>query len=146
MLQIVACVFMGNQLVRYRISDGQAVFDLTRYEAWLYARDNKIYNVKAIGSGTAPGLTGINGFELKKLPRFRWQVSKTQGLNNNFKDSREGLSGAAADNKADISKLSTRATLTAEEIKKLPLFMKVDTEGQAVKKVPLKERLNTIRR
>lgn len=71
MLTVTARIFSNNQLVGYRLSDGQSTQDLTKIQAWTYAKNKQIANVVAIGNEQEPGLSGINGFELKKLPEVQ---------------------------------------------------------------------------
>ena len=71
MLTVTARIFSNNQLVGYRLSDGQSTQDLTKIQAWTYAKNKQIANVVAIGNEQEPGLSGINGFELKRLPEVQ---------------------------------------------------------------------------
>lgn len=71
MLTVTARIFSNNQLVGYRLSDGQSTQDLTKIQAWAYAKNKQIANVVAIGNEQEPGLSGINGFELKRLPEVQ---------------------------------------------------------------------------
>lgn len=71
MLTVTARIFSNNQLVGYRLSDGQSTHDLTKIQAWTYAKNKQIANVVAIGNEQEPGLSGINGFELKRLPEVQ---------------------------------------------------------------------------
>ena len=43
---------------------------LNKQDTWKLARENKIANVKAVGRTPDKGLSGTNGFELKKLPYY----------------------------------------------------------------------------
>lgn len=79
MLAVTARLFKDNQLVGYRLSDGQAIQDFTKQQAWLYAKNKQILNVVATGTEADPGLSGTNGFELKKLPEVKWgETRKTE--------------------------------------------------------------------
>lgn len=71
MLTVTARIFSNNQLVGYRLSDGQSTQELTKIQAWTYAKNKQIANVVATGNEQEPGLSGINGFELKKLPEVQ---------------------------------------------------------------------------
>lgn len=71
MLTVTARIFSNSQLVGYRLSDGQSTQDLTKIQAWAYAKNKQIANVVATGNEQEPGLSGINGFELKKLPEVQ---------------------------------------------------------------------------
>lgn len=72
MLVVTARLFKDNQLVGYRLSDGQSTKDFTKQQAWLYAKNKQIANVVATGNEQEPGLSGINGFELKSLEQIKW--------------------------------------------------------------------------
>lgn len=80
MLRVTARLFKDNQLVGYRLSDGQQQRDLTIPETWMYAKNKMIENVRATGDTQQPGLSGTNGFELKKLPQIKWERNKTGDL------------------------------------------------------------------
>lgn len=70
MLRVVGRIFNGKSLVGYQLTDGQQSKPVTKLEAWQYAKNNQIMNVRAIGTIENPGLSGINGFELKELPQI----------------------------------------------------------------------------
>ena len=70
MLVVTARLFKDNQLVGYRLSDGQSTQDLTKQQAWIYAKNKQIVNVIATGTADEPSISGTNGFELKKLPEI----------------------------------------------------------------------------
>ena len=72
MLVVTARLFKDNQLVGYRLSDGQSAKDFTKQQAWLYAKNKQIANVVATGNEQEPGLSGVNGFELKSLEQIKW--------------------------------------------------------------------------
>lgn len=72
MLVVTARLFKDNQLVGYRLSDGQKQQDFTKQQAWMYAKNKQILNVTATGTEVDPGISGTNGFELKKLPEIKW--------------------------------------------------------------------------
>lgn len=82
MLQITARLFKHNQLTGYRISDGQQEQDFNKMQAWMFAKQNQIINVKAIGSGDNGdfGLSGTNGFELKSLPQIKLDETRVQEI------------------------------------------------------------------
>ncbi len=88
MLAITARLFKDNQLVGYRITDGQQELDVTRLQAWMYAKQRQIMNVKAIGNENDASISGTNGFELKSLPQIKWNDRKPIQKNNNY-DSRD---------------------------------------------------------
>lgn len=73
MLVVTARLFKDNQLVGYRLSDGQQEQNLSVLQAWMYAKNKQVQNVVAIGNQSDPGLSGTNGFELKKLPQIKWE-------------------------------------------------------------------------
>lgn len=73
MLVVTARLFKDNQLVGYQLSDGNRTKEFTKQQAWLYAKSKQIINVVATGTQDDPGLSGTNGFELKKLPEVKWQ-------------------------------------------------------------------------
>lgn len=79
MLVVTARLFKDNQLVGYRLSDGQSTQDLTKQQAWMYAKNKQIFNVVATGTEQDPGLSGIDGFELKSLPQIKWQEKHING-------------------------------------------------------------------
>lgn len=68
MLQVTERVFDNGKLVGYKVTDGQSTQIIDKSQAWLYAKDKQLFNVKAIGDISNPGLSGTNGFELKRLP------------------------------------------------------------------------------
>ena len=72
MLTVTARLFKDNQLVGYRLSDGQSTQDFTKQQAWTYAKNKQIANVVATGTEQEPGLSGVNGFELKSLEQIKW--------------------------------------------------------------------------
>lgn len=80
MLVVTARLFKDNQLVGYRLSDGQSTQDLTKQQAWMYAKNKQIFNVVATGTEQDPGLSGIDGFELKSLPQIKWQEKSDLSL------------------------------------------------------------------
>lgn len=71
MLVITARIFKDNQLVGYQLSDGSQTQSLSKLDTWMYAKNKQIMNVVATGTAENPGLSGTNGFELKKLPEIR---------------------------------------------------------------------------
>ncbi len=73
MLVVTARLFKDNQLVGYQLSDGQSTQDCTKQQAWYYAKNKQILNVVATGNEANPGLSGTNGFELKKIPEIKWK-------------------------------------------------------------------------
>ncbi len=81
MLTVTARIFSNNQLVGYRLSDGQSTQDLTKIQAWTYAKNKQIANVVATGNEQEPGLSGTKGFELKQLPEIKWG-EKTKNNND----------------------------------------------------------------
>jgi len=47
----------------------------------MYAKNKEVMNVTATGTANDPGLSGTNGFELKKLPEIQWgDISKKQKI------------------------------------------------------------------
>lgn len=82
MLQITARLFKYNQLTGYRISDGQQEQDFNKMQTWMFAKQNQLLNVKAIGSGDNGdfGLSGTNGFELKSLPQIKLDEPRVQEI------------------------------------------------------------------
>ena len=50
MLVVTARLFKDNQLVGYRFSDGQTTQDLTKQQAWAYAKNKQIVSVVATGT------------------------------------------------------------------------------------------------
>ncbi|MCM1219500.1 MAG: hypothetical protein NC548_33895 [Lachnospiraceae bacterium] len=74
-ITITARLFKNNQLWGYRITDGQSTIDVNREQAWMYAKQKRVANVTAVGSGGNGdyGLSGTNGFELKSLPQIKWE-------------------------------------------------------------------------
>ena len=82
MLVVTARLFYCNQLVGYQLSDGNQTREFTKQQAWLYAKNKQILNVVATGTEADPGLSGTNGFELKKLPEVKWGTSQIQVPNN----------------------------------------------------------------
>lgn len=89
MLTITARVMNGTSVVGYQLSDGVQTQLATKEQAWLYAKNKQIYNVIATGDQSNPGLSGTNGFELKKLPDIN--EGKTDA---NYKYSPQDLIGA----------------------------------------------------
>lgn len=81
MLVVTARLFKDNQLVGYRLSDGQSIQDFTKQQTWLYAKNKQIINVIATGTEANPGLSGTKGFELKQLPEIKWG-EKTKNNND----------------------------------------------------------------
>ena len=71
MLTITARIFKDNQLVGYQLSDGNVSRRFSKLETWMYAKNKVIANVIATGTEENPGLSGTNGFELKKLPELK---------------------------------------------------------------------------
>lgn len=71
MLVITARIFKDNQLVGYQLSDGNVLRRFSKLETWMYAKNKVIANVIATGTEENPGLSGTNGFELKKLPELK---------------------------------------------------------------------------
>lgn len=69
MSSIVARLMDGNKVYGYsvRLDNGQ-VSQLTKEQVFVMAKEKQLMNVKATGNSPADGITGINGFELKKLP------------------------------------------------------------------------------
>lgn len=86
MLVVTARLFKDNQLVGYRLSDGQSTQDLTKQQAWMYAKNKQIFNVVATGTEQDPGLSGIDGFELKSLPQIKWQAQPTKDIKYDAQD------------------------------------------------------------
>ncbi|MCM1542119.1 MAG: hypothetical protein NC121_12790 [Blautia sp.] len=90
MLQVTARVFDNNQLVGYQITDGSQTQLFTRQQAWLFAKNRQLINVVATGDAANPGLSGTNGFELKRLPEIKWKepqsVKTSQKLNFTTQD------------------------------------------------------------
>jgi len=76
MLVVTARLFKDNQLVGYRLSDGQSTQDLTKQQVWVYAKNKQIINVIATGTEIEPVISGTNGFELKLLPQIKWNENK----------------------------------------------------------------------
>ena len=68
MFRIIARLMDGNTVDGYLLTDGANPNVVSRAQAWSLAKDNQIVNVKAVGSTPEQGITGTNGFELKKLP------------------------------------------------------------------------------
>ena len=93
MLTIIARLFKDNQLVGYRLSDGQREQDFTKQQAWLYAKNKQILNVVATGTQEDPGLSGTNGFELKKLPEVKWGT-RTDETQRSLKYTTQDLTAA----------------------------------------------------
>lgn len=58
----------GNNVIGYIVTDGINKRLLSKDDAQRLAKANQIQSVKAVGNSPEQGLTGINGFELKKLP------------------------------------------------------------------------------
>lgn len=71
MLTVTARIFNDTQLVGYRLSDGNQERDFTKLQAWVFAKNKQILNVIATGNESDPGLSGTNGFELKRLPEVK---------------------------------------------------------------------------
>lgn len=84
MLQVTARVFDNNQLVGYQITDGQQTQLFTKQQAWIYAKNKQLLNVVATGDETNPGLSGTNGFELKRLPEIKWKEPQSVKTKFNF--------------------------------------------------------------
>lgn len=68
MYTIIARGMEGNNVIGYIVTDGINKRLLSKDDAWRLAKANQIQSVKAVGNSPEQGLTGINGFELKKLP------------------------------------------------------------------------------
>lgn len=68
---ITGRVFNDDKLVGYELSVGvhKDIFD--KVTVWKLAKSNQIDNVKAAGTINNPSISGINGFELKKLPDIK---------------------------------------------------------------------------
>lgn len=75
MLQITARIFKGL-LIGYEVTDGYTTKQLSRTEVWKLAKDNQILNVKATGNMLSAELSGINGFELKSLPKISLDIKE----------------------------------------------------------------------
>ena len=84
MLQITARVFKDNQLVGYRLTDGNQTQDLTKVQTWMYAKNKQIINVTAAGTQDNPSLSGTNGFELKKLPEVKFKEPTKFSIQNRY--------------------------------------------------------------
>lgn len=80
MLQITARLFKDGQLVGYRLTDGRQTQDLTKIQAWMYAKNKQIINVTATGTQDDPQLSGVNGFKLKELPEIKFSQESTPRL------------------------------------------------------------------
>lgn len=80
MLQITARLFKEGQLVGYRLTDGTQTQDLTKIQAWMYAKNKQIINVTATGTQDDPQLSGVNGFKLKELPEIKFSQESTPRL------------------------------------------------------------------
>lgn len=71
MLQLTARLFKDGQLIGYQATDGNSTANLTKQEAWMYAKHKQVFNVTASGTPEAPVLSGTNGFQLKNLPEIK---------------------------------------------------------------------------
>lgn len=94
MLQVTARVFDNNQLVGYQITDGSQTQLFTRQQAWIFAKNKQLMNVVATGDETNPGLSGTNGFELKRLPEIKWKEPQTVKTSQNFKLNSQDIQAA----------------------------------------------------
>lgn len=65
-MEITARVFNNGKLIGYQVTDGSATKLIDLNTAIFLAKTGKINNVKA----TQDGITGINGFELRKLSQI----------------------------------------------------------------------------
>lgn len=78
MLTITARIFKDNQLIGYQLSDGRQTQLFSKLDTWKYAKNKQILNVVASGTPENPSLSGVNGFELKKLPEFKEDKVKSR--------------------------------------------------------------------
>ncbi len=118
MLVVTARLFKDNQLVGYRLSDGQSTQDLTKQQVWVYAKNKQITNVIAVGTEAEPSISGTNGFELKKLPEITVSNNDKSSAVSTTQDLR------AADLHSRISNLSN------EEFNKAMSYELTDAEYQ----------------
>ena len=80
MLVITARIFKDNQLIGYQLSDGRQTQLFSKLDTWKYAKNKQILNVVASGTPENPSLSGVNGFELKKLPEFKEDKAKNHPI------------------------------------------------------------------
>lgn len=71
MIQLTARIFQDGNLIGYQATDGVQTRNLTKQEAWAYAKQKQIINVVASGTLQNPSLSGTNGFQLKTLPELK---------------------------------------------------------------------------
>lgn len=117
MLEITARLFKDNQLVGYRITDGQQEQDFNKMQTWMFAKQNQIANVKVIGNGDNGeyGLSGTNGFELKSLPQVKWEESTNKSDPDEY-DTLDLLAGMVYTQKLDISRPLSEIASDAKEL------------------------------
>ena len=83
MIQLIARIFQDGNIIGYQATDGQQTRNLTKQEAWAYAKQNKILNVEASGTLQNPSLSGTNGFQLKTLPELKTSGHSIPKKSNN---------------------------------------------------------------
>lgn len=76
MIQLTARIFQDGQVIGYQATDGTQTRNLTKQEAWAYAKQKHIINVVASGTLENPSLSGTNGFQLKNLPELTPEMKK----------------------------------------------------------------------
>lgn len=71
MIQITGRIFDGNEVIGYQVTDGVQYKEISKQQAWLFAKEGRIQNVEATGTEDNMGLSGTNGFTLRSLPEIK---------------------------------------------------------------------------
>jgi len=137
MLQVTARVFDNNQLVGYQITDGQQTQLFTRQQAWTFAKNKQLLNVVATGDETNPGLSGTNGFELKRLPEIKWKEPSSVKTSQKFTFNTQDLDAALIRNAVNtgnyiIKKEADNIDNYTMEKKVAKEYLKVDVNNGVV--------------
>lgn len=81
MYKIVGKLLDGRKVVGYALSDGNEVKNLPLKDVFNIAKDGKIANVKYLASRNS--ISGVNGFELRKLPSKQLNAASKRGGTTN---------------------------------------------------------------
>jgi len=117
MLQVTARVFDNNQLVGYQITDGSQTQLFTRQQAWTFAKNKQLINVVATGDETNPGLSGTNGFELKRLPEIKWKEPSSVKTSQKFTFNTQDLNAALIRNAVNTGNYDMEKKVAKEYLK-----------------------------
>ena len=128
MLQIIARITQGTEVVGYQLTDGSMTQSVSKGEAWTYAKNKMISNVVGTGTEDSPVLSGINGFELKKLPTIPYNQTQRE-----YKAQDYYAAHARAIIQGDAEALSMIDDIHREEYKNiLKAYLKRDVEQRGI--------------